>query len=161
VAVGCHSDRKIAVGLFAVALAIRLAVFPYWRHLPLGGDEGYYWPRARAIAAGNLAPDFIRPPLWSFVLAPVTRLSPDPVWGRMLVAILGALAIPLVFVLASGVFSRRVALVAGLFYAALPSAVAYSHYLWTQQDSGGHRGSDENRPLLGQQPHPGQEGFSA
>lgn len=121
-----------ALALLGLALAARFVIYPYWKTLPMAGDEYYYWPGAQAIAAGRLIPDFLRPPLWGFVLAPMALLSPDPVGGRVLSSLIGCVVVLQVYALATRVFDRRVGVIAGVGYALLPSAVAYSHYLWSE-----------------------------
>jgi 4-amino-4-deoxy-L-arabinose transferase-like glycosyltransferase len=120
------------VGLVCLALLARFSTLPYWRHLPLGGDEGYYWQNAVTIASGRLTPDFLRPPLWSYVLAVAAKVSSDPVSGRILSTLVGAAAVPLIYSLGCAFFDRRVGVIAGLISAVFPSYLGYSHYLWAE-----------------------------
>jgi len=102
---------------------------------PLRGDEGTYLNKAAQIAAGTFpSPDFIWPPFYEYFLGGLYYLF-------------GAHRLPLeliqiVLLVASGLFLRRLVLVAGLgslaadaaltFLLLDPQIAAFAHYFWPE-----------------------------
>lgn len=131
-----ENDTRFRLGdpliLFALALAVRLAVFPYWQHLPLSGDEIYYWTSAKVIADGHLTKNFLHPPLWTYMLSIPALLSDNPVYGRSFTVIISSFSVPVIYLLGKCVFNRKVGIIAGIIYSFYPNIVGFSHYLWTE-----------------------------
>ncbi len=124
----------IASILFIFALGVRFLFFPYWKNLPLGGDENYYWDLACRISQGEFVPPnlFLRPPLWSYVLSIPALFSHSHLWGRIFATILGAAATPFMYFLGNQVFSKRVGIIAAILFAIYPNYIGFSHYLWAE-----------------------------
>jgi 4-amino-4-deoxy-L-arabinose transferase-like glycosyltransferase len=127
-------DGVIASLFFILALVVRFAFFPYWASLSLGGDESYYWNMARLISEGDVVPQniFLRPPLWPYVLSVSALFSPNPLWGRLLTTILGAVTTPFIYFIGKRVFSKRVGILAAFLFTIYPSCIGFSHYLWSE-----------------------------
>jgi len=116
------------VAIFLMALAPRLALIPWFRRLPLLGDESYYWEQ-------SARPFFeyqFRPPLWAFVLKAARFISDDPFSGRLLAVSLGALTVVLVFLLARRLFGASVGWTAAAMISLYPDHVFWSHFLWSE-----------------------------
>jgi 4-amino-4-deoxy-L-arabinose transferase-like glycosyltransferase len=127
-------NYRILSLLFVFSLLVRFLFFPYWRNLPLGGDESHYWQVACRISQGVLAPQnmFVHPPIWSYLLSLVALFSPDTIWGRIFATLLGSTIPPLVYVVGKRVFSNRVGIIAAVISALYPEFIGYSHYLWSE-----------------------------
>jgi 4-amino-4-deoxy-L-arabinose transferase-like glycosyltransferase len=125
------------------ALALRLGV--------IAGDSGYrpqndafeYDYYARSIAAGHGyprsgyllqgGPTAIRGPGYPYFLGAVFALSGDSVAaGRAADALLGALAVALVFLITRRIWGRRAGLVAAAMAAVFPPLVLLSRELWSE-----------------------------
>ncbi|MFI5349413.1 MAG: ArnT family glycosyltransferase [Elusimicrobiota bacterium] len=127
--------RRTGLGLFVLALVVRLALLPWARSIGLAGDEEYYWRTvAQNVAQGQLftMDHQLRPPLWGYLLALPAFFSADPFFGRAFDCLVGALTAPFVFLTAEAVFDRRTAVAAGLIYALYPEHVFFSQYLFAE-----------------------------
>lgn len=127
-------------GVLALALALRVGACAWWQsRLPAGarfefGDSDAYWTLARQIAAGRPyqygSPDarIFRMPGYPLLLAPLFLCDDDPpvIWGRLIGAICGTLAVAAVYVLAARLFDRDTGLVAAALAACYPGAIALS-----------------------------------
>ena len=127
-------------GVLALALALRVGACAWWQsRLPAGarfefGDSDAYWTLARQIAAGRPyqygSPDarIFRMPGYPLLLAPLFLGDDDPpvIWGRLIGAICGTLAVAAVYVLAARLFDRDTGLVAAALAACYPGAIALS-----------------------------------
>ena len=118
--------------LFIFALAVRLSVFPYWKDLNLYGDEFFYWSWAQNIADGNFLRNFLRPPLWTYILSIPALMSDNYVYGRTLTAVLSSFSVPLIYSIGKYVFNRKTGIIAGVTYSVYPNIIGYSHYLWSE-----------------------------
>lgn len=134
-----YSRTKQVAVLLAVALALRLAVAWWLDHRLQGrfafGDSESYWVLARCIAHGepyqfgSADARVFRTPGYPAILAPVFLLvgdEPSPMWGRVLGAGLGTLAVLGVWWLAGRLFGPRAGLLAGTAAAFYPGAVVTS-----------------------------------
>jgi len=128
------SDIFIAIGFLLLALFVQLFLFPYWGELRAGGDESYYWRLAVNISQGDLVPReiFLRPPLWPYVLSISAQFSHEPMAGRIITAILGSLAAPLMYFLGKRLSSRKAGLAGALIFVLFPNYIGFSHYLWPE-----------------------------
>lgn len=118
--------------LFVFALAVRLAIFPYWRNLKLSGDELCYWPWARVVAGGALLKNFLHPPLWTYALSIPALISDNYMYGRFFTSIIASFSVPILYLLGMRVFNRKVGIIAGIAYSIYPNIVGFSHYLWPE-----------------------------
>ncbi len=118
--------------LFGLALAIRLSLLPYFHNLQLSGDEFYYWKSAHIIARGTILRNFIHPPLWTYILSIPAAISDHYVCARIFTAIISSFSVPLVYLLAKCVFSKKVGIIAALIYTIYPNILGFSHYLWPE-----------------------------
>jgi len=125
------NPRDLAL-LFIFALAVRLSIFPYWKDLNLYGDEYFYWSWAQKIADGNFLRNFLRPPLWTYILSIPALVSDNYVYGRLLTAVLSSFSVPLIYSIGRYVFNRKTGIIAGVAYAVYPNIIGYSHYLWSE-----------------------------
>lgn len=140
------------LGLFAAALALRLATFPEatrhglrllspdcWVHLRRAVTIARDFPRVPVFDTYMNPPDgavFIWPPLFDLVVGGTARLlhGPRPTWEQVtgvaaaLPPLLGAANVLLVFLLARRLLGERRAWGAAAAYALLPSAVLWSVY---------------------------------
>ena len=131
--VAASSPRRGAwLGVFALALVLRLAYLWQWRDSALFstpiGDARAYLEWARAIAAGDWLGHevFYQAPLYPYFLAVVLKLTGSESWGpRLVQALCGALAAVLVGRAAEGFFSRRVGLWAGIGLALYAPAIYF------------------------------------
>lgn len=127
-------------GVLALALALRVAACAWWQsRLPAGdrfefGDSDAYWTLARQIAGGRPyqygSPDasVFRMPGYPLLLAPLFLCRNDPpvLWGRLVGAVCGTLAVAAVYALSARLFDRRTGLVAAALAACYPGAIAIS-----------------------------------
>lgn len=120
-----------------VALVLRLVAAVAWEIHTGGsfafGDSESYWCLARAIAFGEEYrygnTRVFRMPGYPLVLAPLFWIfgaDPPHLAGRVLGAVLGALAVLGVYCLGVGLFSRRVGELAAWVTAVYPGAIALS-----------------------------------
>lgn len=132
-----HTAKQLAL-LLGAALVLRLAAGWWWQsRLPdrfaFGfGDSVSYWELARTIAEGQPyqygSPDarVFRTPGYPFLLAPIFLVAgPNPpvVWGRVLGAVLGTVAVAGVWWLARRLFGGRAGWIAGSVAAVYPGAI--------------------------------------
>jgi 4-amino-4-deoxy-L-arabinose transferase-like glycosyltransferase len=142
--------RRVLV-LLAASLAVRIAALvpvAAANVSPVFDEKAYF---ARAVAFANIAKSLLAgvaprpldvgeayltgawPPLHSMLLAvPLLFASATPTAARAIVVLLSALTTPVVYLLARRFTSSRAALAAALGHAALPSMIAFSHYLWSE-----------------------------
>ena len=117
--------------IFALAFALRLVYVLQVRHTPffqtLGLDAKFYDQWARDVARGQGPGDaFFMSPLYPYFLAIVYRLfGRDLTLVRLIQAGLGSLSAVLVYVLARGVFDRKVGVLAGFLAAAYGAFIFY------------------------------------
>jgi len=137
---------KLSLLILLLAFAVRIAAGCWWeQRLPEGvkfvfPDSEAYWELARAVADGRpfeMNPDrrVFRMPGYPALLASVFWLAGDepPVLAaRGLGAILGVLAVGGVMSLASLLFDRQTALLAGAVAAIYPEAVAMSTFVLSE-----------------------------
>jgi 4-amino-4-deoxy-L-arabinose transferase-like glycosyltransferase len=125
--------------ILLVALAVRVAVILATPHFIPVTDAGEFDNMAKSLAdTGGFPPSLysphggptaLRPPLFPGVLAILYKIvgtgSAQTRWdaGRALEAVLGVIVVPLVYLIAKRLFSRRVALVAAAIAAAWPPLV--------------------------------------
>ncbi len=136
-------QRKPALGLvLGVALAARVLAFAPFATAPYAYDESYYAAVAKHIAQGRGhtlglsrgdEAGALRPPLFSFALAPVLALSGGSrVAARAFQILPSLLVVAGVFALARRRFGPRAAVAAGLAAALAPPLVHYPHFLWAE-----------------------------
>jgi len=135
--------------LTAAGWALRQVVMVRTHPVRLQGDEYYYVKLAGAIASGQGhffaegkgAPARAwRPPAQAFLLSLAAQPSKPPRWVRpefrrpmlALEVAVGALLVPLTFLLARSLFDRRAAWIAAVLVALHPTLVGFSHYLWSE-----------------------------
>ena len=118
--------------ILAIALAVRLAVVVATPGFQPFFDAVDYDYHARSIADGHgypaaertgSGPTAYRPPLYPVTLAGVYVLGGGRTAGRVLGALLGTLAVYLVFLVSGRLWDRRVALVAAALCAVFPPLV--------------------------------------
>ena len=120
--------------ILAVALAVRLAVVAATAHQTPQYDAGDYDRHGASIAAGHGYPatviaepggaSALRPPTYPYLLAAVYALAGHHVTaGRVLGALLGVLAVLLLYLVARAVWDERVALLAAALAAVFPPLV--------------------------------------
>ncbi len=122
----------VAVVAFALALRLTWVAYSDWRPLPDDDAFRYDW-FARKLAEGagfvhlNGKPTAFWPPGYALLLAPLYRLfGPDPLWGQLLNAVLGAGAVALTFAIARRAFGQRAGVAAAAIVAAFPSLVLFA-----------------------------------
>jgi 4-amino-4-deoxy-L-arabinose transferase-like glycosyltransferase len=118
--------------LFLFGFAVRLSILPYWKNLPLSGDELHYWNWARTAANGRMINNYLHPPLWTYLLGIGALISDNPLYGRMIAVAVSSVSVVIVYLLGKRLFSRKVGLIAGILYAIYPNLVGFSHYLWSE-----------------------------
>jgi 4-amino-4-deoxy-L-arabinose transferase-like glycosyltransferase len=132
--------------LMQAAFGVRLAAAQWWEgRLPQGqkfgfGDSEGYWELARTIAKGEpyKYQDYqvFRTPGYPLLLAPLYWLAgneePPVMWGRILGALLGTLAVALVVLLAWKLFDERTAWIAGLIATLYPGQIASSVFILSE-----------------------------
>lgn len=132
--------------ILAVAFGLRLAAGVWWQQrLPEGvpfafGDSEGYWELARTIARGQpyeyspLQYKVFRTPGYPLALAPLFLVSSEPpvLWGRIVSAALGTLAVGGVAWLAALLFDERTALVAAALAAVYPEAIASGVFILSE-----------------------------
>lgn len=137
--------RSVApVLIVLLALVLRLAA--------VAADDGYvpahdafdYDRHGRSIAAGEGFPESgyvpeggpsaLRPPVYPYLLGAVYAVSGDSVTaGRIVGALLGAIAVALLYLIVLRIWGRRLALVAAALAAVFPSLVLLSQDLLSEQ----------------------------
>jgi 4-amino-4-deoxy-L-arabinose transferase-like glycosyltransferase len=122
--------------IFLLAVAFRLAAAQWAAgglNRALAGDEPDYVTRALNLAEGQGLTDAygvassIRPPGLPILLALFFSLAgPNIVWARVLMCVLGALLVPVCFLLGRALAGRRTGLVCALCAMVFPNWVWYS-----------------------------------
>lgn len=138
-----HWARAASLWLFALALVIRCVVvlgdtgytprndaFDYNRHaVSLAAGDGYPPPALYPTAGASAA----RGPGYPVALATVYAVTGDSVTaGRLLGALLGALAVLLIYSIASSIWGRRAGVAAGSIAAVYPPLVLLSRELFNE-----------------------------
>lgn len=126
-------DRIAGAGVFAAALALRLAYLSKLARTPLYSqlvlDPLYYHDWAVKIAGGDWLSGrqvFEQSPLYAYILAVTYRIAGDGLLApRLVQAVVGSFTSLLVFLIARRLFGRPAALAAGLFMAAYGPALFY------------------------------------
>jgi Flp pilus assembly protein TadD len=133
---GRAGTTVIALWLFVGALALRVIYVLELRASPLASfpvlDELYHVDWATALAAGDWVGSevFFRAPLYPYTLGLVFALSDGSVLAARIVQAVYASLLPVaVFYLGRRVFSRSVALAAGIVTAVYPFFIYYTHEL--------------------------------
>jgi 4-amino-4-deoxy-L-arabinose transferase-like glycosyltransferase len=140
---GLFRARGVIIAIVALALVARLGV--------IAADAGYiprqddwdYNRHARSIASGNGFPDSyyvadrgpsaLRAPGYPYFLAAIYTVSDDSITaGRVANAILGALAVFLLYLIASRIWGRRIGLLAATGAAIFPPLVLLSRDLLSE-----------------------------
>jgi 4-amino-4-deoxy-L-arabinose transferase-like glycosyltransferase len=119
----------------AIALAVRAVFLPFVLHIPLAGDERYYWHTCPDKVGIEYYSIVTQAPLWGMVLwwlRSASSLLQLPIAGRALSALIGASTPLLVYLLATTVFDRRTGLIAGILYSLFPEHIGFSHCLWAE-----------------------------
>ncbi len=137
------------VAILLLALTLRTVAAFWWQsRLPdahaFGFPDSYsYWVLGEQLALGNrfefgygaVTSQVFRTPGYPVVLAllfSMTGINPPIIWARLLGALMGTLAVGLVMGLATRLFDRRTALVAGLLAAVYPGAVGMSIFVLSE-----------------------------
>jgi len=160
-----RATALIVAALFGLALVLRCWALgwglPYVEH---PDEPAVLEPAVRMVQAGDANPGkFVYPSLHYYMLAAVVRahaawgiarglytsLADLPaqtylyttapelyVWGRALTAVLGALTVPLLYLLGRRMFNWRVALLAALALALSAYHVQHSHFITTDAPTG-------------------------
>lgn len=139
--------RAWAAAILLVALLLRLAAGVWWQErLAMGqkfgfGDSAGYWELARTMAAGEPyqygSPDakIFRTPGYPFLLSLLFRVfqgAPPVLAARALSALLGTLAVLLVIRLGQQLFTPQIGLLAGVWTALYPEAIAMSTFVLSE-----------------------------
>ena len=95
-------SMRPVLAIFAVALLVRLALFPWFVDLPMAGDEKYYWD----TASGRWFLRLVRPPMWTWVLVGPGSFGGELWIGRLTTVVIGAVAASAVFLLARRAFGQ-------------------------------------------------------
>jgi 4-amino-4-deoxy-L-arabinose transferase-like glycosyltransferase len=135
-------------GLTLLALALRLFWVFYTDTTPLGGDPHWYYVVGANLAKGygfvatrNELNEIIAPgkptaywpPGYPFALAAAFKLfGISNTHAQVMNALLGACAIPFVYVLGSALFDRRAGLASAALYATFPSAIVWTPVLFPE-----------------------------
>ena len=137
--------------IFALGLTLRLVWVVYTTTVPLGGDPHWYYIVAINVAKGygfvsNSSPSLLGesigpgeptafwPPAYPIVLAGFWKLFGISLMSaKVLNAVLGALAIPFVYLLGRQIFDRRVGVVAAGLFAVYPNVIAWTPLLFSEQ----------------------------
>ncbi len=129
----------LAITLVALALRLVFAGAVLGLNAPFRGDESDYHAIAANLAAGEGhvkhvgIPTAARPPLYSIALAGVYAIfGPSVPAARIFQVLLGALLVPLTYLLARRIFSQAVALIAAGVVALNPFLIFISAYLMTE-----------------------------
>lgn len=139
-AAGAESERpRMRLYLtifFLVAIALRLAAAQWAAgglHRELAGDEPDYVTRALSLVEGrgfadeNGRPSSIRPPGLSVILAPLFAFAgPNIFWARVLMCVLGALLVPVCYLLGRSLAGDRAGLLCAMGAMVFPNWVRYS-----------------------------------
>lgn len=136
-------------GLFLAGLALRLIWVFYTDTIPLGGDPHWYYVVGINLARGfgfvtarnelfeipgPGEPTAFWSPAYPFALAGVFKLfGVSATSAKVFNAAVGALTIPFVYGLGSGIFNRRVGLFAAGLFACFPNAIAWTPLLFPEQ----------------------------
>lgn len=124
--------RRALFFILALAALVRTAVIVATPDFAPIYDAADYWRHANSIAAGDGYPDSIltppgatafRPPLYPLLLAAVDLVGGGWTAARLVGALLGVLAVFLVFAVAVRIWDERVALVAAAGTAVFPPLV--------------------------------------
>jgi hypothetical protein len=129
-----HLDGRAGLGLFFLALLVRLPTLPL--HRMVEGDGVHYAGLARDILEGNLA-GLANPywsNLWPGVIAGTSWLTHLDVVaaGRLASLVAGCCLAPLTAALATRIFGRATGLVAGLCVVGHPWLVHFSTLVFTE-----------------------------
>jgi 4-amino-4-deoxy-L-arabinose transferase-like glycosyltransferase len=138
-----EGSSRTALGLQALwPLLLRLAFILATPHFAPNNDPADYDHIARSLASGHgypptlLAapgtPSALRPPGYPLLLAAVYTLGGHWGAGRVVNALLGALAVLLIYLIATGLWDRRHGLIAGGLAAVFPPLIALNGSLLSE-----------------------------
>lgn len=74
----------------------------------------------------------LNPPLFTYLLFPLTAVSLDPRWISFFIGFINSLAIAFLFLIIRKYYNQTIALIASIFMAFSPWAIIYSRKIWTQ-----------------------------
>jgi len=133
-----RTDRRLALVLFLVALAARIAFLALEPRTRLVADERSWLAAADELRSPAVRFDPLRsalafyPPLHPYFLALGRELTGGTSGAKLLQCLLGALLAPVVLAVATRTFDRRVGVAAGLLAALYPELVWHSAHLWSE-----------------------------
>ncbi len=126
------NNRRIALGLFAAALILRLIFIYNISDMPTFDqplmDEGYHIQLTDDILSGELLPKspFYRAPLYPYSLALLRLATDDNLFAvRVIQATLGSLLPVILFLFGMRMFRRKVALTAAIIAVFYPTFIYY------------------------------------
>src|SRR3989344_1080623 len=130
------STNRTFVSLFLIlALAFFLRIINIEKTMPFIGDQGWFYLSARdmlingqipLVGIASSHPWLHQGPFWTYLLASFLWIFHfNPVSGAYLTAFLGALSVLMMYLVGSALFSKRVGLLASLFYATSPLIIFY------------------------------------
>lgn len=127
--------RRQALIVLLASLATRLLLLPRMLRWNLIGDELWYW----AWATGERPAGFYylqHPRFWALVLRLAAAISHAAWSGRILTCLIASTSPVAVYALASRLWDRRTAFLAGLLLAFSPEHMGYSLWLWKEGFAG-------------------------
>lgn len=74
----------------------------------------------------------LNPPLFTYLLFPLTAVSLDPKWISFFIGFINSLAIAFLFLIIRKYYNQTIALLTSFFIALSPWAIIYSRKIWTQ-----------------------------
>jgi 4-amino-4-deoxy-L-arabinose transferase-like glycosyltransferase len=127
-------DRRALALVTLLALATRIVFVSFVHPAPIGDFWGYYY-HAIQLTQGlgyetRGMPTALYPMGWPIVLAGIVKIfGPNVPSAEIFEAIFGGLAAGLVYLIAQRIAGSRIAIVAGLLYALLPSNIEFTSLL--------------------------------
>jgi len=133
-----RTDRRLALGLFVLALAARVTFLALEPRTRLVADERSWVATADELRSPAVRFDPLRsalafyPPLHPYLLAVAREVTGGTTGAKLVQCFLGALIAPIVFVVGKRTGGRRVGLASGLLAALYPELVWHSVHLWSE-----------------------------
>ena len=120
---------------FILGISVFLSLFRIRELMIFIGDQGWFYLSARdmlingqipLVGIASSHPWLHQGPFWTYLLASFLWIFHfNPVSGAYLTAFLGALSVLMMYLVGSALFSKRVGLLASLFYATSPLIIFY------------------------------------
>lgn len=136
-------DSKILLGIFILALGLRLTSGLFLKQMPIEHDALQYNAIAKNILDGkgftydSIHPTAARAPMYPYFLAAIYRiLGYNYIYAKIAQAIIGAITCLFVYQIAKNLYSSFIGILAAMVTCIYPSLIGYSNLLYSETLTG-------------------------